>query len=147
MAADRQMTTADGQRLLHTKIRRIKSPDWEVLIGTAGDVEAGEHIIEWYKWKTGVDKGLAEYPSKEDLHALILDSTGDCVWYGPKVFPIDVKERFHVIGSGSGFAIGALYAGATVIEAIRIANKLDSTSGFGVQFEGFGKHAKNSKSV
>jgi len=139
MAADKQLTCSDGQKLRRKKIRRVKIGQSNVLVACAGDAEANE---AFHYWLANLDKLANQeldihYPTKEDFHALVLYDTGYLLWYGPKGYPVEVKDRFHGIGSGSGYALGALHAGATIRDAIRIATKLDSNTGFGVQVEGF----------
>lgn len=46
---------------------------------------------------------------------------------------LPILEKFHAVGSGSHLALGAMAAGATPGEAIRIACAWDVHSGFGVQ--------------
>lgn len=139
MASDKQMTASDGHKMHHRKIRRVTHNKRKYLIGICGDADAGEAFIHW--WNTPEDSDDRHYPKNADFHALALSEEGGLVWYGPSGYPVEITDRFHGIGSGSDFALGALHAGADIKQAIKIASKLDANSGFGIQVEGF-KDAK-----
>lgn len=145
IAADRQATADGGHKLIHNKIKRVKHENQEVLLASAGDVEASEAFYLWYidqerarvGEKTDGDHKDVHYPYNCNFHALALYQDGSLLWYGPKGYPMEVKERFFGIGSGADFALGAMFAGADIKRAVQIANKLDANSGLGVQVEGF----------
>lgn len=145
MAADKQATGDGGHILKHIKIRRVKHENQDVLIASAGDAEAAEAFELWYIDQEKSRKGEkvdgehkdSHYPLNQNFHALALYEDGSLLWYGPKGYPMEVKERYFGIGSGSDFAIGALFAGANLRKAVQIACKLDANSGVGIQLEGF----------
>jgi len=45
---------------------------------------------------------------------------------------MQIYEPYYAIGSGMHFALGALAAGSTPVEAVRYAAKLDPSTGMGV---------------
>lgn len=92
------------------------------IIGFAGAVEAG---IAFVDWKKGGEKPVE---LDEDFEAFVLSKDGRITWYGSKMVPIPVKEKFTAIGSGSHLAIGAMYAGLSPEEAVKIACKVDTGS-------------------
>jgi len=150
IAADKQATADGGHRLKHVKIKRVQHEDQEVLIATCGDVEASEAFRLWYLDQEAYRKGEKtdgttkdiHYPGSANFHALALYQDGSLLWYGQRGYPMEIKERFFGIGSGSDFALGALSAGAGLREAVKIACKFDANSGLGIQIEGF-NNAKN----
>ena len=117
MAADSQFT---HQNLI-TKGDKIFQVGDDI-IGYAGDVEAGVAFIEW---KKGGEKPVE---LDEDFEAIVLSKSGKITWYGPKLLPIVIKEKFTALGSGSHLAIGAMYRGASPEEAVKIACKVDTGS-------------------
>lgn len=135
MAADRQMTASDGHKMHHRKIRKVHHNKKRYLIGICGDADAGEAFMHW--WNTPGADADQHYPKSGDFHALALCEDGYLVWYGPNGYPVEIQDRFHGIGSGSDFALGALHAGVDIKQAVKIASKLDANSGFGIQVEGF----------
>lgn len=145
MGADMQATADGGHKLRHLKIRRTVHEGQEVLMATAGDVEASEAFYLWYIDQENHRKGLkldgehkdTHYPGTANFHAIALYQDGSVLWYGPKGYPMPIKERFFGIGSGADFALGALFAGADIRAAVKIACKLDANSGLGIQIEGF----------
>lgn len=145
MAADMQATADGGHKLKHRKVRRVKHDGQEVLIATAGDVEASEAFYLWYIDQENHRKGLkldgetkdTHYPGTANFHALALYQDGSLLWYGPRGYPMEVKETYFGIGSGADFALGAMFAGADIRKAVQIATRLDANTGLGVQVEGF----------
>lgn len=73
----------------------------------------------------------------EDFEALVLT-------YGGDVFCLDGKGRRYkssipaAIGSGSGYALAAMYAGCDPVDAVDIATRLDFKSGGTLTHIGFG---------
>lgn len=131
------------------KIRRFSHEQYgDVLVGAAGASDAGEAFMLWYAFRISDKYDLKDperdkdYPHTDDMQAVVLTNGGNVYWYGKIGYPIEIKDRFFGIGTGADFALGALHAGATIVEAVRIACKLDTNSGRGIQVEGF-KNAKN----
>lgn len=90
------------------------------IIGFSGPVESGLAFVEW-------KKGALEKPLEldDDFEALVLSKGGKMVYYGSKMIPIPIKEKFSAIGSGSHLAIGAMHAGLSPEDAVKIACKVD----------------------
>lgn len=142
MAADRMLVCGGNQRSKYQKIVRLD----DVLIGFAGGAEEGVAFECWYEDQQRLQRGEptenpddkdAHYPRSDAFHALVLHKTGQLSWYGKAGYPVNITDRYFGIGSGSDFALGALYAGADLRTAILVAEKLDTNSGLGVQLEGF----------
>ena len=146
MASDRQ-TTYGGLRIRSDpKIKRLRDKDaGECLIATSGPSEAGVAFEYWMReqftgkpqpGKDEVDRPCS-YPLDADLAAIVLHQNGQCLLYLGKGIPIEIKDRYFGIGSGSEYALGALHSGADIQAAVRIASKLDNGTGRGIQVEGF----------
>lgn len=145
MAADKQVTftsrSDNGPRALsRNKIKHIIHRDDEIgecLIACSGMSEVCEAFVEWFSLIDSEREKLKrkKCPTTNDFEAIVLLSDGSLWWYGKNWYPVELKERYFAIGSGSNYALGALHAGATVVEAVKIASKLDPNSGMGVQVE------------
>lgn len=80
-------------------------------------------------------------PSNDDGPAVLLIQpiTGNVVWLaGPIFIPVEflgteAQGFFVAIGSGAGYALGAMAAGATAEEAVHIACQLDVNTGGAVE--------------
>lgn len=120
MAADTQSTGS-----FHQRVKKIaKLPDGS-LVGTAGNTDECQRAIEWL-----CSDGSVKQPKIPGAHLIFLRPNGS-IWLGEGTFePYRVMGKFSAIGSGGAIAIGAMEAGATAAEAVRIAAKHDgNTSG------------------
>ena len=98
----------------------------DVIIATAGETSPGMVFVDWY----GTGKPVPE---------LFLHLGGDftCLVLTPRgLFEYDVycrgepiEEEFYAIGSGAKAALGAMHAGKSAVEAVRIACRIDPYSG------------------
>lgn len=94
----------------------------DALVGTAGDAAAGELWLEWLR------VGKQGKPPKGEVSMLILRKTGVAV-IEPSGYELRIERGFHAVGSGAHAALGALHAGASPADAVRIACKVDAQSG------------------
>lgn len=121
MIADRFVTYAPSYNG-GTKIWSAKGSVW----GAAGDTA---HCLAFRRWTEG--KGQRPHVSREDdedvsrFEALQLSSAGLFLYVNDSP-PDPVKEPFYAIGSGAGYAIGALSMQASLEQAIEVAAKWDS---------------------
>lgn len=115
MAADSRMTSDMKEKVV--KIHRVG----EKLIGFAGSVTHALKFIHWYDTREG------DTPSLDDTEVLVLSKEGIEYW-DDAMYPIKVKGKFTAIGSGSQAALGAMFAGADMKSAVRIACKIDTYS-------------------
>lgn len=134
LAAD-QKRTEYGTPTVCRKIYRTQAKDGRrFLVGCTGDSDDCAAMVRWMQ-------GKAEQPSTpKSLHVISIDekrrvwTCGEkLVWYRLKGFP------YWAIGSGSDYAMGAMAAGKNARDAVRIAIKHDTHSGFGVDVVRFGK--------
>lgn len=117
MAADTMMVLDEHVKLLNdVKVVSVKGH----LIGISGNnCPSNEDFVKWF---FGKDKGKA-WAAPRSFGAIVVtpdnkielwDETGACT---------SLNEEFWAVGSGKEFAIGAMEAGATAIQAVRIAIK------------------------
>jgi len=125
LAADSLVTLGDTK--VHGSFQKIRRID-DYLIGTAGGVADSERFIQWLK-----AGGEDECP-KGSYSALIIDPRGRLreIESG-SLLPRPRNAKFAAIGSGAPYAIAAMWAGATAIEAVKIAAKIDTSTGLPVK--------------
>ena len=109
----------------YQKIRRIG----DFLVGAAGSVAASQDFVNWLKHGTEDDP-----PPKGQYNALIIDPRGRVreIENG-SVLPVPRGAKFFAIGSGAAYALAAMYAGASAPEAVKIAAKIDTSTGLPVK--------------
>ena len=98
------------------------------VIGVAGSHVLGEQFIAWY----GTRKKKPKFPIKAEFEALVLTPKG-LYHYDEDISASKVVNEWFAIGSGAHAALGALYAGKTLEEAVAIACKVDPWSGEPIQ--------------
>lgn len=120
MACDSRMT---GHLIGHTKkVWRIQGS----LFGVSGRLASCTAFVNYLK--LGDRTEGVEAPCMEHVRALVLTDGGIYMYDGGPT-PFKVDDRIWAVGSGSAAAMGAMAAGATPQEAIRIAAKYDEGTG------------------
>jgi hypothetical protein len=106
--------------------------DWKIWVakgaiwGAAGDVS---HCAQFKLWTLGKGpRPKVTNPEDEEaarMEVLQLTPKGLFLWIndGP---PDAVREHFYAIGSGAGYALGALSMGSTLEQAIEVSAKWDN---------------------
>jgi hypothetical protein len=94
-----------------------------------GTLVTGLRFIEWLKEPGKVKKG----PRLKDTVVVEFDKrTGRAQVWECRHTPLPCKDMYAT-GSGGQIALGAMAAGATPEEAVRIASKYDAYTGHGIQ--------------
>jgi hypothetical protein len=123
MVAD-QFVTYSPSYMGGTKIWTARGSVW----GAAGDAGMCLRFRDWTLGKAKRPK--TEDPEEKDtarIEALELSPKGLFLYVGDS--PRDViQEPFYAIGSGAGYAVGALSMGATLEQALDVAAKWDSAT-------------------
>lgn len=126
LAADRMVV--DGYaKFPGTKIHRINGE----LFGASGCWPTGIARLDWVR--AGMDP--ASYPrvSEEEFGRLIrITADGQIMLYTLNGFPMRYESPFYAIGSGSEFALAAMYLGQTAKQAVHVASELSSECGMGI---------------
>lgn len=122
------VTSEEGgsRKMRCEKIYRKVLPDGKtVLIGAAGESAPGLMFLDWYG--TGKPAPTELLDGEADIDILVITRRG--------VFSFDkwcrgekLKGRFFAIGSGAKAALGALHMGASAVQAVRVACKVDPYS-------------------
>lgn len=101
----------------------------DMLVGMAGSANTAALFIKWVK--TGMlDDSFPKFEAKS-FEAMILKD-GVVLYYDDNTTGIPTGMP-SAIGSGGGYAIAAVLAGASVEEAVKIACRLDTGSGGKIQ--------------
>lgn len=119
-------------RIEQPKVARVRAPGGRIaLVGFSGAMSV---VLAYRHFMAGGPRpDYGDQSQDTALNILLIDDT--CrVWF--RTSKRDIWEWFNVeqwaIGSGCDYALGAMAAGATAREAVRIASKLDNGTGFGV---------------
>jgi 20S proteasome alpha/beta subunit len=123
MAADKRST--GGAIMKVTKLFRVNGS----IIGAAGNFE---QILRFVEWRRNPEQ-RPTFASETSLNALELMPNGKILWWGAEMVPITVEDEYYAVGSGSPYALGALAMGASLKEAVKIANRWDEQTGPQVQ--------------
>ncbi len=148
-------TTYGDRPFFHKDVKKIiHSGKW--LVATAGDANACDLIANVWKPPTPRgNKNLHDFVAttvikslrkmfaennyqqqpKDDGFDLLLACNGEVFQITNDFTLLRTSTGIYGIGSGADYAVGALMAGATVEEAIKIAVKLDINSGGPIQIE------------
>ena len=118
------------------KVFKVKaSDDARYLVAFSGDGHYAQALLTWMRG--GPHPGA--YPTTDNVVVAVVIDQQRRIWrldsvslrYGR------VLERLHASGGGQDFAIGALEAGATAVQAVRIAIKRSDMAGLGVDWVRF----------
>lgn len=126
LAADRRRTVG-GTPMQATKVRKVRDEGTtrEYLVGCAGDSFDCVQFIDTFKF------GEWDRVKPVDFAALIVDQDA-LIWFmGERPLVHQISLPRFAIGSGADYAIGAMAAGATALEAVRIASQYDIHCGDG----------------
>lgn len=126
MAADTQETD-QGLRMPCSKIykKRIgKKNPRTVYFGTAGGSYAGMIFVDWYGSRKAFPEALKYLHEDEDFCILMVDR-GVLYHVNWMCRPVEILADYYAVGSGSHLALGAMSAGASAEEAVKIAADYD----------------------
>ena len=93
-----------------------------VLIGCAGDSLEISKFMDWFNYQA------MKPPKLKEMQALVLAREG-IYYYSNSTHRSVITRPFFAVGSGSGYAIGAMTMGAAPKRAVEIALDYDSNSG------------------
>jgi ATP-dependent protease HslVU (ClpYQ) peptidase subunit len=124
MVADSMLATDDliDKRDVQKVFRIGKS-----LVGIAGEYSRCLQVIDYLNQFEG-DRDKFLLPDNSNISGLILKPKKQVLIFETDLYPFLV-HHINAIGSGASLAIGAMYAGATPMEALKIVVKLDPFTG------------------
>lgn len=153
MAADSKCT--DDHAGFLTKCQKIYRLENGALLGTAGDGDARELTVLLSKAKCTTRS--THFPTRETLSSTRTNFEGILAFPNGRIFMVYVypqdyghsfewtgqiveqEEGIAAVGSGYQYALGALAAGATAIQAVNAAIKYNSFCGGPVKHEAIKK--------
>lgn len=103
--------------------------DGDFLMGFAGVAEEMISLMDFYLNPEAYGGRL---PRTRETKGLILTKKGIFTFDNPSSW-LKIDGPFYSIGSGSPSALGAMHAGATTVQAIKAASKVDPYTGLGVK--------------
>ena len=138
LAADTKAVGEDGLTYKSKKLEKLSN---NTLIGCAGDSDCRDLVLILGK------STLNKMPTKVKLRSTETFFRGIWVFPTGEVFRVSVEcedskwdaeilpvfEPQIAVGSGGAYALGAMLAGKTAIEAVKIACKLDNDCGLPVE--------------
>lgn len=100
----------------------------DILMGIAGSYVEGSAFVLWVKSGMSLD-AWPPCITKDNCTCLMVHKDGRVLRFEGSPYPTPVLEPYTAIGSGTDFVLGAMAHGATAIEAMEIAKKLDVSTG------------------
>lgn len=134
LAAD-ACSWSGGCRRKVRKVFKLKAPDGrQFLVAMAGTEVFCLSVLGWMRGKRD-RPDPREFMEAADLNqqlALVIDEKHRCWLLWNRLFYTPTPEKIFAFGAGQDFAWGALEAGASAEQAIRIAIKRSDYAGLGV---------------
>jgi len=131
LAADDRM---DYHYAVVTKLFKLPDDSWVGGAGTGSGVRMAVDLLSNAIVSTTTPDKLLSKPI-EDIQLLRVYPDGSLSMYFPQLVEIPLANSFFAIGSGSDYAMGAMSAGASAEQAIRVAGQYDKGTGDRVQVE------------
>lgn len=129
LAADRQ-TTSGGTPTRTRKAFKVVRDGQVFLYACGGNTAQCQAYTRWVN-------GECEKPTFTDLGIIVIDQRRR-IWVAEHDLIWELKgTKQWALGSGADYALGAMLAGATAVEAVRIASKLNVSTGLGVDWVRF----------
>lgn len=126
LAADKQSTWG-GTPIVTRKVFKLRAPDGSFILygGSGNSIQLGA----FHRWVSGQ---IREKPCIDDCQFMMIDHHRR-VWIAHNNMD---WHRIHVprwaMGSGADYALGAMYGGASAAEAVKVASRLDTGTGMGI---------------
>lgn len=131
VVADTRNTDNGGARWLCDKIEKL--PDGSIFLGSGHLYTIGQCRVwaknGWDERKRPDFTFYLEDTDERDFSCLHISKDGErVILVDAEMCPVEVINDFMAIGSGASYALGAMEAGATPLEAVQIACKHDGNS-------------------
>jgi ATP-dependent protease HslVU (ClpYQ) peptidase subunit len=128
LAIDRQ-GQVDGMKYQAIKARALLNGD---VVAYAGSLSQGLLLGDWYEAGAKKESWPEFQKDKDEWTLLIVANSKGCSFYEKLPVAIPVVSAFMAWGSGRDFAIGAMDAGCSAEQAVRIASRHSTSCGEGV---------------
>lgn len=128
LAVDNQVTVGDNQKA-KASIKTVEDKNNSRVFAITGSLTRGLRFIEDLKSNTAP----GDRTKLKGTIVLEFDlKTGRLLSWESRHLPLPIESRYWADGSGCQFAMGAMDAGASAEEAIKIASRHDCYTGFGI---------------
>ena len=142
LATDRQMAHGHYIKPTDCKLHLVQSTfSIDYAIAFSGTFSMGLAFVEWIKEGQMLGKfPIKNIDNKMAFHALVVQrmvgsQNSRCDYYGTDLIPISEDDTpYTAQGSGDEFALGAMWHGATAVQAVQAANEHCAWSGYGVLY-------------
>lgn len=134
LAADRCSWSGSARRRVR-KVFKVRSPDGRsYLVAFAGDGMFALAVLAWMRFEREAPDAakFVKSDSLDNQCALVIDERKRIYQLSYALNYGRSMERIYAFGGGQEFAWGALEAGASAVEAVRIAIKRSDYAGLGV---------------
>lgn len=131
IVADKQCMYGNGRVGTVTKLYRLGG----LVLGYSGSTNEFNSFREEFLRLECPSIDILSYKTKSipKSTVLIITNLGECYEMNNKTLPDLIEDNYHAIGTGKAYALGAVYAGATLEQAVKIAGKLDTYTGITLQ--------------
>jgi len=140
IACDLQFTHGSGHKFKgSTKVHELYSPRLyhkPFYVGFCGAAQECQAVVQWLQDPD--DKP----PKVRNSEFLILTQDKKMFAFQQPTNWLEVREQYYSIGTGMQYAAGAMAAGKTPLEAVKIAAKHDPSTGMGYKTFSFPQKEK-----
>jgi hypothetical protein len=127
LAADSRAYSGDREPM-GLKSKLFDLPDGGAVGISTSHVGFSERFAKWLR--DGADEKDFPFSGEPSLTALMINGAGEVFYFKDSPYPTGpLKAAFFAIGTGSDYAMGAMEQGASAIDAIHVAKKLDVWTG------------------
>lgn len=114
-----------------SKVKKGKRLSSGEVAACCGDHEHALILVKWYEDGCNPET-WPKFQATDDWTRLVIASKNKVKFYEKEPVPQTMDDKFQAWGSGRDYALGAMAAGATAKEAVKIANNLCIYCGKGV---------------
>lgn len=136
MAGDQQGTLGDGRKIKVTTKLYMFDPNpltyeyGRFMVGFAGTTNDKIVVSDFFMFPEKFD-GPPALSAPDEFQGLVLTEKKEIFYFYHPAHWVRVNQPWFAIGSGAAAAMGALHMGATPLEAVKAASKVDSFTGMG----------------
>lgn len=127
LAADK-LSQMGGMKARVTKIYQVG----DAMVGIAGVYTLGLELLEWIRSGADAETVPDFQKTQEDYQQAILIRNREIWLYEQGCTPFRIEGDYFAIGSGSPYAMSAMWCGKTAEQGVQCASELSTGCGLGV---------------
>lgn len=128
LAADK-LSSAGGVRGTVTKLFTLG----DMALGVCGTMTLALECVAWIRDGAQPDK-VPTFQLTEDFQVLMLIKDKKIWLYEQGVCPMLMENKYYSVGSGSSFAMAAMWSGKSAVESVQCAIDLSTGCGGGIDY-------------